>query len=534
MTSIHLPTSPTIRVTMVLMVALCSFPFLFGQPLDSASRARKAKEFFISGTTLQIQGNRHAEAVIDFQQSLRFDSSVVTLTAMARSYRELKKLDLALETVSLALERDKTSRDAWELLAEIEIMRGRYDEGLVAYERILDLQPTKRQLYTLARLYEPRNAKRAIEVYEQIVAKAPDVMMYMRLSELYDRTKNPKERLRVLQLAAKLAPKDPQIAAEQCEMYVDQAQFEELRGLLKSWDGRLMEQEQATDVWLVALSRILEDSLVVGLYSSEVATVVDLAQTTLPSAWPVMIVAGTVSMAIQDSARAAQCFATATTATQIIPEGYLEIGRVYAMKDMSQRALEFLSIGRVKFPTDIRFPIIISSLHMDQGNDRQAINELEAATILDSTVADVWVQLGMLYDRSKRLLDSDQAYERALSLEPANALANNNYAYSLSLRRIELDRAKNMAFTAVNADKANAAFLDTYAWILYQQEDYEGARTYILKAIQFGGNATHYEHYGMILKAIGERTAAVKAFERSLELDPSRSWVRDELEALTK
>jgi Tfp pilus assembly protein PilF len=338
----------------------------------------------------------------------------------------------------------------------------------------------------------------------------------------------------VLQLAAKLAPKDPQIAAEQCEMYVDQAQFEELRGLLKTWDGRLMEQEQATDVWLVALSRILEDSLVVGLYSSEVTTIIDLAQTTLPSAWPVMIVAGTVSMAVQDTARAATCFTTVTSTAQVIPEGYLEIGRVYAMKDMPKRALEFLSIGRVVFPTDIRFPIIISSLYMDQGNDRQAINELEAATILDSTVADVWVQLGMLYDRSKRLLESDQAYERALALEPANALANNNYAYSLSLRRIELDRAKNMAFTAVNADKANAAFLDTYAWILYQQEDYEGARTYILKAIQYGGNATHYEHYGMILKAIGERNASIKAFERSLELDPSRSWVRDELEALTK
>jgi len=504
------------------------------QELDSTARLRKAKEFFISGTTLQIQGNRHAEAILEFQQSLRYDSSVVTLTAIARSYRELKKLELALENVHLALDRDKTSREAWELLAEIEILRGRYDEGLAAYERILDLNPTKRQLYTLARLYEPRSAQRAIEIYERIVASSPDITMYMRLSELYQRTKNTKERVRVLAQAAKIAPTDPQIAAEQCEMYVEQAQFEDLTGVLQSWNGRSTDLEMSTDVWLVALSRILEDSLVIGLYSAEVTRVVDLAQKTLPHAWPVMVVAGTVSMAINDTGRAASCFMTLPDNAQVIPEGYLEIGRVYGLHEMPRRAIEFLSIGRTRFATDIRFPVIISSLYMDLGNDRQAIIELEAATILDSSAVDVWVQLGMLYDRTRKIQESDQAYERALVLDPSNPLANNNYAYSLSLRRIELDRAKSMGYAAVQADSKNAAFLDTYAWILFQREDLDEAKQYISLAIQYGGNATHYEHYGMILKALGERNGAIRAFERSLELDPSRAWVREELEQLTK
>ena len=192
------------------------------------------------------------------------------------------------------------------------------------------------------------------------------------------------------------------------------------------------------------------------------------------------------------------------------------------------------SVGRTRFATDIRFPVIVSSLYMDLGNDRQAIIELEAATILDSAAVDVWVQLGMLYDRTRRIQESDQAYEKALQLDPSNPLANNNYAYSLSLRRIELERAQSMGYLAVQADSKNAAFLDTYAWILYQREDFDAAKQYISLAIQYGGNATHHEHYGMILKALGERNAAVRAFERSLELDPSRTWVRDELERLTK
>ena len=534
MTLTSLPRTVLHRLAALVVVSFAALNLAYTQPLDSVARARKAKEFFISGTTLQIQGNRHAEAVIDFQQSLRYDSSAVTLTAMARSYRELKKLELALETVNLALARDVSSRDAWELLAEIEILRGRYDEGLAAYERILEFKPTKRQLYTLARLYEPRNAQRAIEIYERIVATSPDITMYMRLSELYQRTKNPTERLRVLKLAAKLAPKDPQIAAEQCELFVEQAQFEDLRSMLKIWDGSNVDQEIATDVWLVALSRILDDSLLVGLYPAEVASVIDLAQLNLSTSWPVMVVAGTVSMVMQDSSRASACFQTAVANPQVIAEGYLEIGRIYAINDRPASAIEYLSIGRIKFPTDIRFPIIISTLHSEQGNDRQAIIELESATILDSMAVDVWVQLGMLYDRSKRIQESDQAYEKALALDPANALANNNYAYSLSLRRIELDRATAMARAAVKAENTNAAFLDTYAWILHQGEDFEGAKEFITLAIKYGGNATHYEHYGMILKALGERNAAIRAFEKSLEIDPSRTWVRDELESLTK
>lgn len=533
--TLHRSTTSLSAATILMMVAMAYANQCFSQELDSTARSRKAKELFISGTTLQIQGNRHAEAIIDFQQSLRYDSSSVTLAAMARSYREIKKLDLAFETVNLALARDKSSRDAWELLAEIEIMRGRYDEGLSAYEKILDLAPTKRQMFMLARLYEPRNAQRAIEILESIVAKWPDdVVMYMRLNDLYERTKDTKSRLRVLEQAARLAPKDPQIAAAQCELYIEQAQFDELTSLLRRWDGKAIDPDMSSEVWLVTLSSALEDSLIIGLHRDDVRHIAELATSSMSSSWPVMVVAGTVAISCADTALAATCFSTILQNQQVIAEGFLEVGRVYAMNEMQQRSLEFLSMGRVRFPTDIRFPVVMSSLHMDMGNDRQAIIELETASLIDSSAIDIWVQLGMLYDRTKRLQESDQAYERALLLDQSNALANNNYAYSLSLRHLDLDRAKAMSERAVSADTSNAAFLDTYAWILYQREDYAKAKEFILKAIQFGGNATHYEHYGMILRALGERSEAINAFERSLEIDPTRTWVRDELEMLTK
>ncbi len=150
--------TPVLTFLCTIILAVASFSTArasVGAPSDaqdSTDRVRTARRYFIAGTTLQLQGNRHAEAILEFQESLRFDSAVVTLVAIARSYIELKKLDRAETYVQLALARDSVRSEAWELLAELHIASGRYDDGIVAYERILQLEPTRRQLYTLARL----------------------------------------------------------------------------------------------------------------------------------------------------------------------------------------------------------------------------------------------------------------------------------------------------------------------------------------------------------------------------------------------
>ena len=40
----------------------------------------------------------------------------------------------------------------------------------------------------------------------------------------------------------------------------------------------------------------------------------------------------------------------------------------------------------------------------------------------------------------------------------------NNYAYNLSIREENLDRAKELALRAIELDAENAAYLDTVGW----------------------------------------------------------------------
>jgi len=75
-----------------------------------------------------------------------------------------------------------------------------------------------------------------------------------------------------------------------------------------------------------------------------------------------------------------------------------------------------------------------------QEND-EAIEYLKRALQIDPNNVNVLGQLGLIYNNLEMMAESDSLYEFALQIDPQNALINNNYAYSLSERDLELDRS---------------------------------------------------------------------------------------------
>lgn len=524
----------------VLLSAMLMAGFVLVAPLRGQDRPvltmtrsdslRKAKDLFINGTTLQIQGGRDAEAILEFQQSLRYDSSATCLAAIARCYARLGKLDLAYEFVVHSLDRNRTSRDAWELLAEIEVQRGRYDEGLQAFEEILTLKPTRRQTMTLARLYEPRNARRAIALYEELYESEPDLQILALLANLYERINDDAGLLRTLTQAVELEPTHPQFAAQLSERYVSQGMFNELLGLLTRWQDRDPDMQGAGRVWAVALSAMLEDTLVSGMYPEKVAAVLDATIETHSSSWPLMAIGAALAGRIADTTRSVRMMNLAITSPMAIAETYLEVARLAAMQEMPERALSFARRGREKFTGDMRMLLIEASVYVDRGNDSMAIVTYSEVTRAAPLLIDAWAQLGWLHDRHGRTDSSDICYEQALQIDPRHPFVCNNYAYSLALRHKDVQRALQLSATSLESEPNNAAYLDTYAWILYQLARYDDAERAARHAIDVGGNATHHEHYGMIQEARGDLNAAVAAWQRAMELDPARVHLKAKID----
>jgi tetratricopeptide (TPR) repeat protein len=132
----------------------------------------------------------------------------------------------------------------------------------------------------------------------------------------------------------------------------------------------------------------------------------------------------------------------------------------------------------------------------------------------------IYSSLGDAYQSLKKFKESAAAYEQALAIEPDNVYALNNYAYYLSLRDENLEKAERMSYRSNQLEKDNASFLDTYAWILFRQKKYKEAKEWIEKALKVSESqsATIVEHYGDIIFHLGDKAGAIENWKKALLL----------------
>jgi len=131
--------------------------------------------------------------------------------------------------------------------------------------------------------------------------------------------------------------------------------------------------------------------------------------------------------------------------------------------------------------------------------------------------ADMYAMLADVYHNNKNYAASDSCFDKSLALIPDNASTLNNYAYYLSLRNKDLDKALKMSKKSLELRPDEKSFLDTYGWILYKQGKYSEAKTYIEKAIESAGDddATLLEHLGDVMYKLNEPEKALEYWKQA-------------------
>ena len=159
-----------------------------------------------------------------------------------------------------------------------------------------------------------------------------------------------------------------------------------------------------------------------------------------------------------------------------------------------------------------------------------AIIYLERALILSPDDVNVLGTLAMIYNEKGIYEKSDSLYEKALSISPDDAIINNNFAYSLSTRGLQLERALKMVNISLEKDSLSSAFLDTKGWILYKLERYEEAKYYVEKAIEVGSpSAVITDHLGDIEFKLGNKERALELWRKAFEIDPTKTEIQQKI-----
>jgi len=127
-----------------------------------------------------------------------------------------------------------------------------------------------------------------------------------------------------------------------------------------------------------------------------------------------------------------------------------------------------------------------------------------------STLAEIYHDAG-LHDKS------DDAFTKALNINPENAVSLNNFAYYLSLRNVRLEDAEKMIQKAIQLQPNTASFEDTYGWVLYMKGEYKSAIKWLEIAISHGGGADVMEHTGDAYFKLNNTEKALEYWKKARE-----------------
>lgn len=187
-----------------------------------------------------------------------------------------------------------------------------------------------------------------------------------------------------------------------------------------------------------------------------------------------------------------------------------------AMRNESRQTIEL-------FPQQ-PLPYLFAAVASYQFEDHeQMIKDLETGIRYvvrnDLLLAEFYNYLGDAYHQIGQDEKAFEAYEACLKISPDNSIVLNNYAYYLSLKGEELEKAKKMAKKANELDPGNASNQDTYGWVLYKLGEYEEALEWIGKSIANHNtdNAEVLEHYGDVLYKLGRAQEALEYWKRAVK-----------------
>lgn len=115
--------------------------------------------------------------------------------------------------------------------------------------------------------------------------------------------------------------------------------------------------------------------------------------------------------------------------------------------------------------------------------------------------------------------ESDAAFELALQTDATNAVILNNWAFYLSLRNQNLEKALMMAEQANRFQPNNPSNMDTYGWVYYRLKKYDQAAEWLTKALEADAeNPNINEHYGDVCYRLGRTDEALDYWKKAKQL----------------
>ncbi|WP_240734597.1 tetratricopeptide repeat protein [Hymenobacter sp. UV11] len=492
-------------------------------PENAAVNYKLAEANLLSGNLRDATGYAEAAVKLDAKNPYYY-------LLLAQAQASQKQYEAATATYASLVKDVPNSGSYLFQLADLYLAQNKLPEALAALDKaqqqfgnVDEISFKKQQIYL-----RQNNLPLALKEGENLIAANPtEPRFVLAQAEMYAANNRLPDALRVAAQALRLDPGNPSAHLILADVYRQENQPAEVEKHLRlAFDSPALEIDQEVRI-LVGYIKQLPDPKVNQL-------ALDLAAATVrnhPREAKAYSVAADVQMQTGHKKEARNTYLKALKYDKSKFQLWQQVVLLDAELNQTDSLLVHSDQGLELFPNQAPLWFYNGVGHLLKKQPRQAVQSLEhgrrlaAGNVEQQSQFDS--QLGDAYQEMKEYAKSDAAYDAVLTTDPNNYAVLNNYSYYLSLRGEKLDKAKEMAGRTVAKFPDNDTYLDTYAWVLYKQKDYAGARPNLEKASKTTKDASILEHYGDVLWQLGDHTGAVAAWQRARKAGPGASPLLD-------
>ena len=514
----------------------------------------------------------------DFDESLNYlekckkinPKNALPFYESALIYYNKELYDIAIEQIELAIGINDKNR--WYLLLYADILFRNQDFAGAAkqYTKLIFIEPNNQALYfKLADTYiYSNNIRKAIKVYEELqLAVGFDKMLCMQKHRLFREINDVKGAINELLSVLNVLPNDIETIEILSELYIlndekDKA-FELFKRLstISPNSGRIhltlsdyyrdnKENEKSYYHLKLAfnspeLNLDTKIRILISYYQlvsinknmqSQAYELADILKKTHPNNLKVMSAVADILYADGNYQEAKEHYLFVIEKDKSIRQIWSQVLFIQAdqididgMLKTSQDALDY-------FPSEALFYYFNGIANKHFKNYDESIKKLQIGIdfVIEnpSLLLEFYSTLADIYHYTGQYESSDEYYEKALAIDSNNVLILNNYSYYLSLRKTNLLKAKEMSFRCNTIAPQNGTYQDTYAWVLYNLEEYEKAKEWLKKALINGGStsAVVVEHYGDVLYKLGEVKEAIQQWNKAQSLGDASKFLNQKIE----
>jgi tetratricopeptide (TPR) repeat protein len=478
----------------------------------------------------------------------RDPDSLFLIRELVVLYLQQSENEKALDIMQRILAAEPDNIDAMIMTATIMKSLQRDAEAIVIYEKVLKMDPERRNIYHLLgktyldggdmenafRLFEAMSerfhddytghyylgqiyqAKEEPEKAETSFLKALEKAPYLveprlELIRIYEKTGQELKLITVYEEILTLYPDNIPTSIELGLLYHKNNRIESAEAIFSRMGRQSLEDPN--------IMRTLLQNLILQERDKDALIILKQMLAEVPENTEIQYMTGVVYENLGDLDAAVQQFQTIATDTRYYPNAALHLAIIYYKQGDTDKGMEVLEAAMGIVPETEKIQIIpyLASFYKEKEMIDQARALVSAGLEIEPDNPGLLYEMGVIYDRMGNTDAAMEQMTEVIRLDPDHADALNYIGYTYAEKGINLEEAERLIIKALSIKPENGYILDSLGWVYYQRGRFEEALIHLERAVELvPEDPIILEHLGDLYMKLAQPGKAIKIYERAL------------------